>query len=59
VWEGKEIIPGSLTMWDVAPESMTQAPAVEGPALEVLAVLFRAAMRAEQSHAGGGAAVGL
>jgi hypothetical protein len=38
---------------------MTQAPALEGPAVEELAVLFRAAMRAEQSHAGGVTAVGL
>jgi hypothetical protein len=35
---------------------MTQVPAVEGPSLEVLAVLFRAAMSAEQSQAGEGAA---
>jgi hypothetical protein len=33
----------------VAPESMTQVPALAEPALEVLAVLFRAAMSAEQS----------
>jgi hypothetical protein len=34
---------------------MTQVPVVEGPALEVLAVLFRATMSAEQSQAGEGA----
>jgi hypothetical protein len=38
---------------------MTQAPALEGPAVEELAVLFRAAMRAEQSHTGRGAVVRL
>ena len=51
-WEGEEIIPGSETMWDVAPESMTQEPVVEEPLVEPPAVLFSAAMRAEQSHAG-------
>jgi hypothetical protein len=35
-------------MWAVAPESMTHSPTVEG-----VAALFRAAMSAEQSHAGG------
>jgi hypothetical protein len=35
---------------------MTQVPALAEPALEVLAVLFRAAMSAEQSQAGDGAA---
>lgn len=41
------MIPGSETICEVAPESMTHPPALDG-----LVVLFRAAMRAEQSHAG-------
>jgi hypothetical protein len=47
VWVGEEIIPGSDTMWEVAPESIVQLPALKEPA-----VLFSAATRAEQSHAG-------
>jgi hypothetical protein len=46
-WVGEEIISGSKTMWEVAPESMTQPPLLE----ELTAVLFRAAMSAVQSHA--------
>jgi hypothetical protein len=34
-------------MWEVAPESIAQLPLLEEPAM----VLFRAAMRAVQSHA--------
>jgi hypothetical protein len=44
---GEESIPGSVTMWEVALESITQPPLLEEPAT----VLFRAAMRAVQSHA--------
>jgi hypothetical protein len=46
--EGEESIPGSETMCDVAPESMTQWPLLEEPA-----AVFRAAMRPLQSQAGG------
>lgn len=51
-WEGEESIPGSETMWEVAPESITHGLGVVEPTLELLAVLLRAAMRAEQSQAG-------
>ena len=44
----------SETMCEVAPESMTHAPGVEGPAAGAPTVAFRAATRAEQSHAGPG-----
>ena len=44
-------IPGSEAMCDVAPESMTHSPTVEGAADGVMA-LFREAMSAEQSHVG-------
>jgi hypothetical protein len=47
-----ESIPGSETICDVAPESMTQARDVEESRVGAPVVLFRAAMRAEQSHAG-------
>jgi hypothetical protein len=39
-------------MWDVAPESMSQSPTMDG-GVGLLAALLRAAIRAEHSQASG------
>jgi hypothetical protein len=43
-------------MWDVAPESMTQSPTMDG-GVKALVALLRAAISAEQSQADGSCGV--